>query len=638
MSRDATIALAPSATSTSRPRSQVRRLIQWTYRKIPEPLRRVSYASLRLLAICYRRTLVRHVTVVGITGSSGKTTTKELLATLLGPERCTASPASWNNRNGILWSILLMRPWRKLHVQEIAVGQSSSPIDPSLAVLRCRIAIVTSIGSDHISMFGSLDGIAAEKGKLVASLPEDGIAFLNADDPRVLAMASYCQGRVVTFGTSATASVRAVDVQSQWPHPLSFNVAIDENLVAIRTGLFGQFFLPAVLGAWSAAVTAGIPMERAVERLASFAAEKYRMQPRSDGRGVNYLIDCAKAPAWHFPLLFKFLQDAQAERKIVVIGTISDFKQKARREYTRIARAALEAVNIVVFVGPYAPRSEDAKKHQRGEHLHIFVNFAEAGRFLKSIIRSQDLVVFKGQARIDDFETLFGQLRTEGTGPHTTNIDEATMEIAPSERTILIVGLGNRRAELRDTLHNVGWMAVEALAGEYGLQWTAVDGGWLTEPLDSTRRIRFVRLDASMNASGLALSRICVGSGAKPADLVLVHDDIALPRGQVRVRLRGGDGGHKGVRSIVTTLGTDHIARVKLGVGAPPAGDDAAGYVVRPLPTEERAAVAEAAAAAGRIAVETASQLLDDPERTTSHLALGRPPEQSRSMPAIEAH
>jgi UDP-N-acetylmuramyl pentapeptide synthase len=73
-------------------------------------------------------------------------------------------------------------------VQEIAVGQTSSPIDPSLSALRPKMAIVTDIGTDHVSMFGGLDGIAVEKGKLVASLPDDGIAFLDADDPRILAM------------------------------------------------------------------------------------------------------------------------------------------------------------------------------------------------------------------------------------------------------------------------------------------------------------------------------------------------------------------------------------------------------------------------------------------------------------------
>ena len=158
-------------------RALPQRLARRAYRHMPAWAREASYRSLRLVALLYRRTVLRNTTFIGVTGSGGKTTTKDLIALALEPLGCTKSPEGWNNKGGVAWSTLLARPHRRFHVQEVAIGQSSFPIEDSLPVLSSKVAVVTAIGTDHVKLYGSIEGIAEEKGKLVATLPPDGTAI-----------------------------------------------------------------------------------------------------------------------------------------------------------------------------------------------------------------------------------------------------------------------------------------------------------------------------------------------------------------------------------------------------------------------------------------------------------------------------
>src|SRR3546814_19339417 len=99
-----------------------------------------------------------------------------------------------------------------------------SSFDPMLRLVRPSIGVVTTIGDDHHKAFGSREAIAAEKGKLIAALPAEGTAVLNADDPLVWAMRQRCKGRVLSYGLGEGADPQARDIRSRWPVPLSFNV------------------------------------------------------------------------------------------------------------------------------------------------------------------------------------------------------------------------------------------------------------------------------------------------------------------------------------------------------------------------------------------------------------------------------
>ena len=150
--------------------------------------------------------------VVGVTGSAGKTSTKDLLAAVLTPLGPTvAPPESFNNELGTPWTALRADATTRQLVLEFS-ARGPGHIAALCAVAPPRIGIVLNVGSAHLGEFGSREGIAKAKGELVEALPPDGVAVLNADDPLVAAMASRTAARVVTYGIAADADVRADDV------------------------------------------------------------------------------------------------------------------------------------------------------------------------------------------------------------------------------------------------------------------------------------------------------------------------------------------------------------------------------------------------------------------------------------------
>ena len=163
----------------------------------------------------------------------------------------------------------------------------------------------------------------------------------------------------------------------------------------------------------------------------------------------------------------------------------------------------------------------------------------------------------------------------------------------------VVIGLGNPGPEYRDTRHNVGQRVVDALARTLRASWrrdgstVIARGRWRGEP------VRLIKPISFMNESGPVVAKALRRAEAGPADVILVYDDIDLPLGTVRLRMKGSHGGHKGVQSVLAALGTQEIKRVKVGIGRPDQKDDVPDHVLTSFEREElptvEAAVAEAA-------------------------------------------
>ena len=163
----------------------------------------------------------------------------------------------------------------------------------------------------------------------------------------------------------------------------------------------------------------------------------------------------------------------------------------------------------------------------------------------------------------------------------------------------VVVGLGNPGPEYRDTRHNVGQRVLDSLARTLGKPWrrdgaaVLARGQWRGEPLC------LIKPQAFMNACGPVVAKALRRVEAGPAELILVYDDIDLPLGTVRIRMKGSHGGHNGVRSVIEALGTSDIRRVKLGIGRPEHKGDVPDHVLTVFEPDElpavEAAVAEAA-------------------------------------------
>jgi UDP-N-acetylmuramoyl-tripeptide--D-alanyl-D-alanine ligase len=355
------------------------------------------------VARAHRRRLEDTV-FVGVTGSVGKTTTKELTAAVLG----TQLAGTWTegNKNGLGnlgRTILRTKARHDFCVLEVAAWYPGS-VARVARLVQPTIAVVTRIGLDHYKAFRSREVTALEKRALIDALPPDGCAILNADDPHVLAMAEGFAGRVITFGESPSATIRATELRSAWPEPLAFRLHYDGREWAVRTRLHGKHSASAVLAAVGVAVAVGVPVDRALEAVATFEPISGRMYPVRH-RGAPFIGVERKASLWSFPPVLEFLSAARADRKLLVVGTISDYSGSADRRYPALAEQALAVVDEVVFVGPNSRFGLKARGGVAGR-VHAFETLAEAEEYLERELRPGDLILVKGSRRADRLERL----------------------------------------------------------------------------------------------------------------------------------------------------------------------------------------------------------------------------------------
>jgi PTH1 family peptidyl-tRNA hydrolase len=162
----------------------------------------------------------------------------------------------------------------------------------------------------------------------------------------------------------------------------------------------------------------------------------------------------------------------------------------------------------------------------------------------------------------------------------------------------VVIGLGNPGPEYRDTRHNVGQRVLDLLAQMLRKPWRREGQALVAQGQWRGETVRLVKPLAFMNVCGPVVAKALRHVGAGPADLVLVYDDIDLPLGAVRLRMKGSHGGHNGVRSVIESLGTSEIRRVKVGVGRPDRRGDVPDHVLTPFETDELPAVDAAVAQA----------------------------------------
>ena len=289
------------------------------------------------------------LTVVGLTGSSGKTTTKDYIGQLLsrlGPT--VAPPGSLNNELGHPYTVLMATPDTRFLVLEMG-ARGIGHIRHLTEVAPPRIGLVLNVGAAHIGEFGSVEATAKAKGELVEALPADGVAILNADDALVAAMAGRTTARVVRFGESAGADVRATDV------------SIDERGCAsylldgrpVRLGVVGRHQVSNTLAAAAVAFEAGMPPDRvaaALGELGIVSARRMDVYDRPDG--VTVIDDSYNAnPSSTAAALRALAALGRGRRTIAVLGYMAELGAFEREGHADVGRLAAElAVDRLIAV------------------------------------------------------------------------------------------------------------------------------------------------------------------------------------------------------------------------------------------------------------------------------------------------
>jgi UDP-N-acetylmuramoyl-tripeptide--D-alanyl-D-alanine ligase len=238
----------------------------------------------------------RGLTVVGVTGSSGKTSTKDLIAQLLEPLGPTvAPPGSFNNELGHPWTALRADETTKHLVLEMS-ARGPGHIAELAAVAPPRIGVVLNVGTAHVGEFGSREGIAKTKGELVEALPADGLAVLNLDDPLVAAMASRTKARVVGVGEHPQADVRAEDITLDEDARASFRLVTADGEASVTLPLYGEHHVGNALSAAAVALELGSTVDEVAARLSTVerrSARRMEVTTRADG--VTILNDSYNA-------------------------------------------------------------------------------------------------------------------------------------------------------------------------------------------------------------------------------------------------------------------------------------------------------------------------------------------------------
>jgi UDP-N-acetylmuramoyl-tripeptide--D-alanyl-D-alanine ligase len=367
---------------------------------------KAAYRGPLIHAAKWWRRLLGRTCFIGVTGSAGKTTTKELLhAALAGRHRCTKNADTNNQLYSIARTLVSIAPGTRFCVQEVGASEPGG-LDPMLKLLKPQVGVVTNVGTDHFKAFRTREAVAAEKSRLIASLPADGIAVLNADDDLVAAMARNCRARVVTYGLHGNAMYQADLLATRWPDRLGMRIRHGGDCAQVETLLHGRHHAGNVLAAVATACSLGIPLDDAAQAVSRHGPLLGRMSVHSSARGITFIRDDWKAPHWSLPSAFDFIAEARAPRKLIVIGTISDYGGNASKLYRRSVARALEAADHVVLIGPRAASLASRSGAAADGRLAAFDTVRDAAAWLDNFARRGDLVLLKGSILADHLARL----------------------------------------------------------------------------------------------------------------------------------------------------------------------------------------------------------------------------------------
>lgn len=547
-----------------------------------------------------KRLRLTGTTFVGITGSAGKTTTKDLVTAILSVrDHCHSYLGSGNDNETVDKMVLATHLRHRFSIVEVGATKPGF-LDRSVRTLRPQIGVLTLIAQEHYGVFRTLEAVAEEKRKLIDALPRHGTAVLNIDDPLVRAIGDRCRCRIVWVGEAEEATIRLLDASSAWPEPLTLRIRFDGAEHLVRTRLHGVHLALPVLCALGVGIGTGMPFTDAIAALGSAEPAQGRMQIEDDGHGVVFVRDDFKAPEWSFLAPLQFMRGAHATRKLVVIGSISDSNIEERRRYARAVRSALEVAELVILIGSQTLSISRARAIRDDGSLRVFMSVRDAARFLRKELRAGDLVLLKGTNKQDHLVRLLldrhrpvqcwdmtcgrevfcgvgcslvyrqpDDVSSIGTGHDGSSQPGSASALetdAHRRDSLVVVGLGNPGDRYADTPHNVGQLVLDTLAHANECTWEArPEGLFTTLTIDGIRTILF-KPSAFVNLSGPLLARFLINESRTARDCVVVLDDMDLPLGSARLKREGSDAGHKGMRSIVTTLGTNEIPRIRIGV------------------------------------------------------------------------
>ncbi len=350
----------------------------------------------------------RRVKVVGVTGSVGKTTTKEITAAVLATHyRVLKNEANYNNEIGLPLTLLDLTNRHKRAVLEMAM-RAAGEIRALCEIARPEMGVVTNVGPSHLERLGSLEAIAAAKAELPESLPPHGFAVLNADDPLALAMASRSRARPLFYGVSPQADVRATEIASRGLEGVAFRLHWGGESARVKTILPGRHIVSSALAAAAVALADGMSLSNVASALGR-ARVPLRLQVHSGRGGCTILDDTYNASPSSMAAALDLLAEIPG-RRIAVLGDMKELGPAEREGHLAVGRRAAETADVIYVVGELGGIIAEGAREAGHRATHQWPTKEAMGKSLAADLQAGDVVLLKA-SRALAFETLLEMLK-----------------------------------------------------------------------------------------------------------------------------------------------------------------------------------------------------------------------------------
>ncbi len=356
----------------------------------------------------------QNTTMIAITGSNGKTTTKEAVAAVLSQQAPTLKPyASYNNEVGLPLTVLRLEPEHRYAVLEMG-AEWVGELTWLCSIVHPDWSIVTNVGSAHLRTFGSPERVAIAKSEVVEALAPDGIALLNYDDPQVRAMSQKTQARVMYYGLDERAEVWASDLQGDALHGHAFTLHYHDVHLPVQLQIPGKHGVSTALAAATAGFLAGVAPEAISSALASLVPVKGRGEIKRGPNGSTLIDDSSKANRQSILASIAVLHGTdltEGGKRWAVLGDMLDLAQYARDEHYATGQALVGQVDYLVAIGDQARFYVEGAREAGMPADRLFLFKADPAdqaqmestkrdmiAFLKENIQSTDLLLLKGSS------------------------------------------------------------------------------------------------------------------------------------------------------------------------------------------------------------------------------------------------
>ncbi len=353
-----------------------------------------TLAALGALAHFHRQRF--SIPLVAVTGSNGKTTTKELVASILatrGPALKTQG--NLNNEIGVPLTLFNLNESHVAAVIEMGMNHAGE-IARLTAIAQPRAGLITSVQAAHLQGLGSLDGVAAAKGELFAGLSERDTAVVNLDDARIAAQASSTRAAKLTWGRHADADVRLTSVEPQGREGLALRISFQGQTYPVALRLVGDHNALNATGAFALALAAGYSPAECVRGLEAASAHARRLQLLDAPGGVTVIDDCYNAnPASMEAALGTLTQLAGEGRALAVLGDMLEIGEDEARQHVHLGVSASDTAAVLAFYGPRTRASYEQAKKKLGADAQHFDDVAALVAWLSPQLRAGDFVLVK---------------------------------------------------------------------------------------------------------------------------------------------------------------------------------------------------------------------------------------------------